>query len=85
MASGEYGNEHNEKMVISVDNGKCLKWNPEGNAESQLEESEYVPEQFEEEINPKHLKSKTSAWQQFVILHKRMVIQIFRNRVSWML
>lgn len=83
MTSGEYGSEFLEKMVTSVDNGRCVSWRPENTPKSQMEldKEKFASEVqlFEEEITSKHLNSKTNGWEQFRILYSRMVKQMWRD------
>lgn len=88
VASGEYGHEYIDKMISLVDNGRCLSWAPydavrENNYrnDKNLEISPAFDE-FDEEIDPKHLKPRSSNWQQFCILYRRRTIQMWRDSVS---
>lgn len=67
-------------MVTSVANGKCNVWTP--TEDSKMRENDPLPppiEKFEREIDPAEFKTKTSNWEQFRILHKRMTIQMWRD------
>ena len=86
VSCGEYGFEYVDKMVTSVANGKCNVWSPAVDLklkESSPEESTVVTphqmENFEREIDPAEFKTKTTNWEQFRILHKRMSIQMWRD------
>lgn len=96
VASGEYGYEHLDKMITSVDNGRIIRWTPSGSHSNKYELADTMnnnlPEdtinqftQYEEEIDSRHLKSKCSNWQQFCVLFRRNSRQIYRNtvRCSW--
>lgn len=79
VSCGEYGFEFIDKMVSSVANGKC-SWRPGYcDTKEQMAEIASSLEQFEQEINPADFKTKTSNWEQFRILHKRMTIQMWRD------
>lgn len=86
MASGEYGHEYVDKMISLVDNGRCSNWMPSDSIEyKNNRNNEKVLEnieEFDEEINPKHLKSRSSNWKQFCTLYKRRTIQMWRDSVS---
>lgn len=88
VSCGEYGYEYVEKMVTSVSNGKCNVWTPAVDNKLKAGESsdDHLPqpsaeavEAFEQEIDPAEYKTKTSNWEQFRILHKRMTIQMWRD------
>lgn len=89
VASGEYGHEYIDKMISLVDNGRCLSWQPydavcaENNYRNgkNLEISPQFDE-FDEEINPKHLRARSSSWEQFCTLYKRRTTQMWRDSVS---
>lgn len=87
VASGEYGYEYVDKMIAMVDNGRCLQWTPPDSIEpmNNLRNERYLEnvsiDEFEEEIDPKHLKPKSSNWQQFCVLFKRRTTQMWRDSV----
>ncbi|CAD7079016.1 unnamed protein product [Hermetia illucens] len=90
VVSHEYGTEYNEKMVAAVDNGKSFSWCPHSHHED-TEDSKgssllahshhegHTIEQFEEEIDIKQLKSKSSWIQQFAVLLRRMLLEMWRD------
>lgn len=86
VATGEYGFEYIDKMISAVDNGRCLNWTPydainaDNNYQNEKQSEQYVDE-FEEEINPKHLRARSSFWEQFCILYKRRTLQMWRDSV----
>ncbi|XP_055917320.1 ATP-binding cassette sub-family G member 1 [Eupeodes corollae] len=84
VAGREYGNDYYEKMVAAVENGKCSKWTPDFdyNTTSITDSHDQIKsvEEFEEEINPKLLKSKCSWILQFRLLLHRMLIQMWRDK-----
>lgn len=93
VASGEYGYEYVDKMIALVDNGRCSRWSPgEGSDEksgstqtlshSSGQSVETLITSFEEDINPEHLKARSSNWQQFCTLYKRRTTQMWRDSVS---
>ena len=85
VASGEYGCEYIDKMISSVDNGRCLNWTPYDAVADNNYRNEKISEQYfdelEEEINPKHLRARSSNWEQFCTLYKRRTIQMWRDSV----
>lgn len=83
VAGREYGNEYYEKMVAAISNGKCYKWTPDFDYDTISNDSEKqikLIEEFEEEINPKLLKSKCPWMLQFRLLLHRMLIQMWRDK-----
>lgn len=86
VASGEYGHEYVDKMITLVDNGRCDSWVPIDSIEyKNNRNNEKIPdsiEEFDEEINPKHLESRSSFWTQFCTLYRRRTIQMWRDSVS---
>lgn len=89
VATGEYGHEYIDKMISSVDNGRCLNWAPydaitENNYRNEKLTGETLfLDELEEEINPKHLRSRSSSWEQFCTLYKRRTVQMWRDSVSF--
>lgn len=87
VAAGEYGHEFIDKMISLVDNGRCLGWTPydENVAQKNITNEKYsemITDEFEEEIDPKHLRARSTYWQQFWILYKRRTIQMWRDSVK---
>lgn len=87
VASGEYGYEYVDKMISQIDNGRCYNWTPNYALEHlknpKLSDIPDVPvEEFEEYINPKHLRARSTNWQQFCTLYKRRTTQMWRDSVS---
>lgn len=83
VAGREYGNEYYDKMVAAVANGKCSRWTPDFDYETLTNDSQdqiKSMERFEEEINPKLLKSKCPWLLQFRLLLRRMLIQMWRDK-----
>lgn len=85
VATGEYGHEYIEKMISSVDNGRCLNWTPyetitDNNYRNEKQSGQYFDE-LEEEINPKHLRARSTNWEQFCTLYKRRTVQMWRDSV----
>lgn len=89
VATGEYGHEYIDKMISSVDNGRCLNWAPydaitENNyCNEKLTGDTLFLDELEEDINPEHLRSRSSSWEQFWTLYKRRTIQMWRDSVSF--
>lgn len=85
VASGEYGHEYIDKMISSVDNGRCLNWMPYDAITDNIYRNEKISGQYfdelEEEINPKHLRARSSNWEQFCTLYKRRTVQMWRDSV----
>lgn len=88
VASGEYGHEYIDKMISSVDNGRCLNWTPydaavtDNNYRNEKNLHSQFIDELEEEINPKHLRARSSSWEQFWTLYKRRTVQMWRDSVS---
>lgn len=87
VAAGEYGHEFIDKMISLVDNGRCLGWKPydENVAQKNYKNEKYsemITDEFEEEINPKHLRARSTYWQQFWTLYKRRTLQMWRDSVK---
>lgn len=84
VSCGEYGFEYVDKMVTSVANGKCNVWTPAVDSKAgKATVADPFPQtnvaRFEQEIDPAEFKTKTTNWEQFRILHKRMTIQMWRD------
>lgn len=91
VACNEYGNSYHERMVTAVNNGRVARWGPStGNGKETPTKSDttsgassyYEVEQFEEEINPKLLISKSTWWMQYKLLLTRMLLQMWRDKAS---
>lgn len=95
VCTGEYGHEYIDKMISSVDNGRCSNWTPYDaiTADSNLRNQQqqqlqkyaiHAPfiDELEIEIDPQHLRARSSFWQQFWILYKRRTIQMWRDTVK---
>lgn len=92
VCTGEYGHEYIDKMISSVDNGRCLNWTPYDaiNNDNSLRNQQqkyaaaHAPfiDELEIEIDPKHLRARSSFWQQFWTLYKRRSIQMWRDTVN---
>lgn len=82
VTCGEYGTEYVEEMVSLVENGKCYNWTRQPLIKSGSKISLNSICNFEEEINFKHLRLKSTSWQQFVILYNRRTVQMWRDTVS---
>ncbi|XP_012546360.2 ATP-binding cassette sub-family G member 1 [Bombyx mori] len=77
VSSGEYGS-HTERMVAAIENGKSEKWRDYAVVET-LEEMEI--EQLNTGGVEKHnYKHGSTAFQQFFVLLKRMLLQTLRNK-----
>lgn len=86
VASGEYGHEYIDKMISLVDNGRCFNWTPydaitENNYRIEKITGQLFDE-LEEEINPMHLRARSSSWEQFRTLYKRRTVQMWRDSVG---
>lgn len=69
-------------MVTQIENGKCHNWNPELIRNDSIEEQmEQAVENIQEEIDPRHLQSRSSSWEQFKILYSRRIKQMCRDSV----
>uniref|UniRef100_A0A336LSC6 CSON015173 protein n=1 Tax=Culicoides sonorensis TaxID=179676 RepID=A0A336LSC6_CULSO len=85
ISCGEYGRNYIDKMIENIDtNCPLVKPCTNGNyskANGHTTLNEHEKHEFElEEINVKHLKAKSSDWDQFCTLLKLNTTQIFRNR-----
>jgi hypothetical protein len=70
-------------MIEAMDNGRVTSWEPANKYLSNyIKPDEKSFTMFEEEINPKNLTFRTSAFEQFLILFRRSSKQIYRNKVS---
>ncbi|XP_052754565.1 LOW QUALITY PROTEIN: ATP-binding cassette sub-family G member 1-like [Galleria mellonella] len=78
VSSGEYGS-HVNKMVAAIENGRSQKWRdyevPDSSQELELEQLNSSGVE-----TCKALKHGSTAWQQFRILLRRMMLQTVRNR-----
>lgn len=87
VCTGEYGHEYIDKMISIVDNGRCLGWTPydavtENNYRNEkLSAHSQFIEELEVEINPKHLRARSTFWEQFWTLYKRRSVQMWRDSV----
>ncbi|KAH8360953.1 hypothetical protein KR093_001316 [Drosophila rubida] len=89
VACHEYGDGYHNQMVEAVSNGRVYRWCPsaEDNKKTSTKSDTtsgastyYELEQFEEEINPKLLISKSSWWMQYKLLLVRMMMQMWRDK-----
>lgn len=82
VCAGDCGHEFVDQMVATVDNGKCISWEP-GSIARQTESVTCNHQSLDEVLNnSKHLRANLSSWQQFCILYKRRTTQMFRDAVS---
>lgn len=85
VSCGEYGMEYIDRMVSAVENGKCYRWTPHLAIQNVLDEndgrSNVNVHEFEEDINPEHLKCRSSSWDQFKVLFNRRWKQMWRDSV----
>ncbi|EDW71176.1 ATP-binding cassette subfamily G member 4 [Drosophila virilis] len=88
VACHEYGNNYQDRMVEAVCNGRVVRWIPPGeNGKETPTKSDttsgassyYEIDQFEEEINPKLLTSKSTWWMQYKLLLTRIMLQMWRD------
>lgn len=88
VCTGEYGHDYIDKMISSVDNGRCLSWMPYDAVTDNNYRNEKISahspfiDELEEEINPKHLRARSSSWEQFWTLYKRRTVQMWRDSVN---
>ncbi|KAM8718200.1 hypothetical protein ACLKA7_004846 [Drosophila subpalustris] len=91
VACHDYGDIYHNHMVEAVNNGRVTRWTPPTNVSDGKKtptksdttsgaSSCYEIEQFEEEINPKLLISKSSWWMQYKLLLMRMMLQMWRDK-----
>lgn len=86
VSCGEYGMEYIDRMVSAAENGKCFRWTPLLAVQNILDESgdgekSGVIEEFEEDIDPKQLKCRSTSWDQFKVLFNRRWKQMWRDSV----
>lgn len=85
VSSGEYGMEYIDRMISAVENGKCSRWTPFLAIQNVLDEKEGGKDvkvyDFEEEIDPKQLKCRSTSWDQFKVLFNRRWKQMWRDSV----
>lgn len=91
VACHEYGHTYPNVMVKTVKNGKVSRWTqPIEKVDDTLTKSEttsgassyYEVEQFDQELSPKLLISKSSWWMQYKLLLMRMLLQMWRDKVK---
>ncbi|XP_047120003.1 ATP-binding cassette subfamily G member 4-like isoform X2 [Schistocerca piceifrons] len=80
VSSGEYGEQHIDKMVAAIDNGRCYKWKKLENGtqtvnNNDTEHSSTTPLQ----TSKNQYSFASSGWAQFRILTYRMLLQTWRN------
>ncbi|XP_051859326.1 ATP-binding cassette subfamily G member 4 isoform X3 [Drosophila albomicans] len=89
VACHEYGNGYHNQMVEAVRNGRVFRWSPsteDGKKTPTKSDTTsgastfYEIDQFEEEMNPELLISKSSWWMQYKLLLVRMMIQMWRDK-----
>ncbi|TDG46673.1 hypothetical protein AWZ03_006853 [Drosophila navojoa] len=89
VACNEYGNNYHERMVMAVNNGRVGRWvpsvvngkeTPTKSDTTSGASSYYDMVQFEEEISPKLLISKSTWWMQYKLLLTRMMLQMWRDK-----
>lgn len=77
--------EYIDRMVSAVENGKCYRWTPFLAIQSVLDESDgkttEIIHEFEEDIDPKQLKCRSTSWDQFKVLFNRRWKQMWRDSV----
>lgn len=76
--------EYIDRMVSAAENGKCYRWTPHLAIQKVLDENEgRAIQEFEEDIDidPKHLKCRSTSWDQFKVLFKRRWKQMWRDSV----
>ncbi|CAK1549244.1 unnamed protein product [Leptosia nina] len=77
VSSGEYGS-HSDKMISSIENGRCQKWRYY--AVENCSQGEEI-EQLNSGVIEKHnYHYESSGYQQFKVLVRRMFLQTVRNR-----
>ncbi|XP_063701288.1 ATP-binding cassette subfamily G member 4-like [Culicoides brevitarsis] len=77
ISCGEYGRRYIDKMIENIDTNCPL--DPSDNLTKATKNSE-EPNLGDYEIDVKHLKAKSSDWDQFRTLLRRNLTEIFRNR-----
>ncbi|KAG4072310.1 hypothetical protein HA402_004242 [Bradysia odoriphaga] len=82
VSCGEYGIEYIDRMVKAVENGKCYRWTPflaVQNVLDEIEGGDGTIHEFEEDIDPKQLKCRSTSWDQFKVLFNRRWKQMWRD------
>lgn len=81
ISCGEYGRRYIDKMIENIDN-YCPLVLSDGACNGTKAKNGISVQNLSDnvEINVKHLKAKSSDWDQFCTLLKRNMTQIFRNR-----
>nr|QAA95924.1 ATP-binding cassette sub-family G member 8 [Diaphorina citri] len=80
VSSGEYGN-FNEKMMLSIDNGRIYRWNKQLPLAQQHSDKEHLikrPSQYDA-VGKNVYEFDSSAWTQFYVLFLRMMLQNYRE------
>lgn len=75
--------EYIDRMVSAVENGKC-RWTPFLAIQNVLDEYDVdktLIHEFEEDIDPKQLKCRSTNWDQFKVLFNRRWKQMWRDSV----
>ncbi|XP_059475821.1 ATP-binding cassette sub-family G member 1-like [Neocloeon triangulifer] len=86
-ACGEYGENHVERMVAAVENGRCQRWTPNyqhSSLPSRSSEDQQVVEFCELPMQDGTLLKQDfgfalSGWDQFRVLLSRMLLQVWRD------
>lgn len=77
--------EYIDRMVSAVENGKCYSWTPflaiQGVLDELDGEQNRIIHDFEEDIDPKQLKCRSTNWDQFKVLFNRRWKQMWRDSV----
>lgn len=77
--------EYIDRMVSAVENGKVYQWTPFLAIQNVLDESDgekiRMVEEFEADIDPKHLKCRSTNLDQFRVLFNRRWKQMWRDSV----
>lgn len=92
VACHEYGHTYPNLMVETVKNGRVSRWTqpiepkdddpPTKSETTSGASSFYEVEQFDQELSPKLLISKSSWWMQYKLLLMRMLLQMWRDKVK---
>lgn len=88
ISCGEYGRRYIDKMIENIDNycplvlsdTGCNGTKANSHTTNSISNHNSLQNCNDADINVKHLKAKSSDWEQFCTLLKRNMIQIFRNR-----
>uniref|UniRef100_A0A8D9A3F0 ATP-binding cassette sub-family G member 1 n=1 Tax=Cacopsylla melanoneura TaxID=428564 RepID=A0A8D9A3F0_9HEMI len=78
VSSGEYGN-FNEKMMLSIDNGRIYRWNKQLPPSQQHSSKEHLIRRASQYDALTKGDNDIDSWTQFSVLFLRMMLQMYRE------